>query len=146
MKIVINRCYGGFGLSLQATKRYLELKGLPCYFYKQTKHSFQNGVDEYSLLKDCENDNLFICTFTQYFGEKFNIEKLSREDWQKYNFYDRDIERNDPILIQVIEELGDKASGRYSKLRIVEIPDDVQWEIEEYDGQEWVSEKHKTWE
>jgi len=30
-------------------------------------------------------------------------------------------------------------------LKIVDIPDGVEWEIEEYDGMEWVAEKHRTW-
>jgi hypothetical protein len=28
---------------------------------------------------------------------------------------------------------------------VIEIPDDVEWEVEEYDGLEWVAEKHRTW-
>ena len=32
-----------------------------------------------------------------------------------------------------------------STLKIIEIPDDVDWIIEEYDGNEWVAEKHRTW-
>ena len=32
-----------------------------------------------------------------------------------------------------------------SDLKVVEIPDDVEWEIEEYDGNEWVSEVHRCW-
>jgi hypothetical protein len=31
-------------------------------------------------------------------------------------------------------------------LLIVEVPADVDWYIEEYDGLEWVAEKHRTWE
>ena len=27
----------------------------------------------------------------------------------------------------------------------VSIPDDVEWQIEEYDGMEWVAEAHRTW-
>jgi len=57
----------------------------------------------------------------------------------------RDIPRNDPLLIKVIEELGRDASGIAADLDIIEIPDGVEWEIEEYDGDEWVSEKHRTW-
>lgn len=53
--------------------------------------------------------------------------------------------RENPILVSIVEEMGDLASGRNSRLRIVEIPDDIEWEIEEYDGAEWVSEKHRTW-
>ena len=61
------------------------------------------------------------------------------------SFYDRDIPRDDAVLIQVVEELGDAANGFAADLKIVDIPDDVDWEIEEYDGNEWVAEKHRTW-
>jgi len=33
MKIAVNRCYGGFGLSAKAVKRIAELNGKECYFY-----------------------------------------------------------------------------------------------------------------
>jgi hypothetical protein len=61
------------------------------------------------------------------------------------NFYDRDIPRDDAVLIQVVEELGDAANGFAADLKIVDIPDDVDWYIEEYDGNEWVAERHRTW-
>ena len=32
-----------------------------------------------------------------------------------------------------------------ANLKMVEIPDDVEWEIADYDGKEWVAEKHRTW-
>jgi hypothetical protein len=48
-------------------------------------------------------------------------------------------------LIAVIEEMGDLADGRYSSLKIVEVPDDMEWEVDEYDGKEWVAEKHRVW-
>ena len=92
MKIVINKCYGGFGLSRKAMLRYAEIKG----FSEQT-------------------------------------------------IYDRDIDRTDPALIQVVEELGLGAAGSAADLAIVNIPDDVEWHIEEYDGNEWVAESHRTW-
>jgi len=55
------------------------------------------------------------------------------------------IDRDDPYLIQVVEEMGDTANGGLSALKVVEIPDDVEWEIEEYDGAEHIAEKHRTW-
>jgi hypothetical protein len=61
------------------------------------------------------------------------------------DFYDRDIPRDDAVLILVVEELGDAANGVCADLKIVEIPDDVEWQIDEYDGNEWVAEKHRTW-
>jgi hypothetical protein len=61
-------------------------------------------------------------------------------------FYDSDITRDDPILIQVLERLGaNECSDQYASLRIVEVPDDVEWTIEDFDGKEWVAEVHRTW-
>jgi len=53
--------------------------------------------------------------------------------------------RENPRLVEVVETLGNKASGRCANLRIVEIPDDAEWYIDEYDGWETVREKHRTW-
>lgn len=62
-------------------------------------------------------------------------------------FWDREIPRNCPVLLHVIQRLGmAESSGAHCTLRIVEIPDDVNWQIEEHDGREWVAEKHRTWE
>ena len=60
-------------------------------------------------------------------------------------FEDRDIPRNDPALVEVVEKLGEAAYGFAANLKTVEIPEDVDWCIEENDGLEWVSEKHRTW-
>ncbi len=53
--------------------------------------------------------------------------------------------RDNKHLVRVVEELGEAAAGRSSALKIVEIPDDVQWTIEDDDGVEWVAEVHRTW-
>lgn len=62
---------------------------------------------------------------------------------------DQDIPRDDPILIGIIKEIGEKAAGgTFAKLKIIEIPDDVPadgWIVQDYDGVEWVAEKHRTW-
>ncbi len=57
----------------------------------------------------------------------------------------REIDRSNPQLVAIVEELGEEANGMFAHLGIVEIPDDVEWQIEEYDGSEWVAEKHRTW-
>lgn len=56
-----------------------------------------------------------------------------------------DLERADPDLIAVVEELGNGANGQFANLKIIDIPNDVEWEIEEYDGVEWIAEKHRIW-
>lgn len=60
-------------------------------------------------------------------------------------YWENDIPRNDPLLVEIVEELGENASGPYASLKVVEIPDDVEWEISEYDGREHIAEKHRTW-
>lgn len=48
-----------------------------------------------------------------------------------------DVERKDPVLIQVVEQLGsEKASGIGAKLKVVDIPKGTLYRIEECDGYE----------
>ena len=140
MKVVINKCYGGFGLSHEAMMRYAEIKGFKLYPEEE-----EFGLVTYWKIPKSERMDVSLRGPSEW-------NKLSLEDRQKFNqqwseqtVYDRDIERNDPALIQVVEELGEKSSGNYAKLSIVNIPDGVDWEIEEYDGTEWIAEKHRTW-
>ena len=67
------------------------------------------------------------------------------DDRENYWFNDREIDRTDKELIKVIEELGCEANGSCAKLKVVEIPDDVNWEIDDYDGNESIEEVHRSW-
>ena len=60
-------------------------------------------------------------------------------------FWGRDIPRDDPALVLVVRRLGSNAGGEYATLKVVEIPSNVDWYVDEYDGKEWVAEKHRTW-
>ena len=90
MKVVINRCFGGFGLCDAA-------------------------LEEYKIRKGVTDPN----------------------------FYYYDIPRECPVLVEMVER-GD-VDGTFSDLKVVEIPDGVNWYIEEYDGLEHVAERHRTW-
>ena len=61
------------------------------------------------------------------------------------NFYSGSIARDDEHLIAVVELMGSAADGGYAELKIVDVPNDVNWYVEEYDGREWVAERHQTW-
>ena len=137
MKLVINTCFGGFGLSEKAMRRYFELKGWPLYVEK-------HGSLHSTYWKVPPEDRPIQ-------PEPWTSAPL--EDRQRYNteyvkksVYDGDIPRDDPHLVRVVEELGREADGPHASLSIVEIPDGVEWQIEEYDGNEHVAEKHRTWE
>jgi hypothetical protein len=142
MKVVINRCYGGFGLSHEAVMRYFEIKGIIVY-PEQEKGIGSWKFWTYWLVKPEDR-------IESKEGEAFYA--MSMEDRRAYNqahsdqnVYPRDIERHDPALIQVVEEMGDKASGDHAELKVVEIPDDVNYIVEEYDGLEHIAEEHRTW-
>jgi len=53
--------------------------------------------------------------------------------------------RTNPSLIKCVEELGDEANDKSASLRVVKIPDGVDWYIEEHAGLEWIAERHRTW-
>ncbi len=85
MKLVVNNCYGRFGLSPKAQERYWGLKGK---------------------------------------------EEFARSET---------IERHDPVLVRVVEEMGKAADGWRARLTVIEIPDGVDYVIRDYDGMEWVA-------
>jgi hypothetical protein len=56
-----------------------------------------------------------------------------------------DIARDNSTLVSLVEELGEEANGKYSELKIVEIPDDVEWHIVDIGGNEYIAENHRIW-
>lgn len=67
------------------------------------------------------------------------------ELYKKYNLYINTEYRTDPILIEVVEELGAEADGRFADLCVVEIPDNLNYVIDNYDGRETLHENVRTW-
>jgi hypothetical protein len=60
--------------------------------------------------------------------------------------FGHDIKRDDPLLIQVIAEMGDACNCKVGGLKIIEIPAGVEWEVRENGcGEEYIAEKHRTW-
>lgn len=138
MRVVINKCYGGFGLSPLAQVAYAKRKGKDLTFYHQIKYEFRDGYDEYERVELPESGPI-AHALTKDFGPRI----LKLQDG--YYWYPT-IERGDPDLLAVIDEMGcEAASDSMAKLRVVEIPDGVEWEIDEYDGMERVREAARSW-
>ena len=46
--------------------------------------------------------------------------------------------RDDPIMVSIVEELGEEANDKFAYLEVVEIPDGYNYDIDEYDGLEHI--------
>jgi hypothetical protein len=118
MKIAINTGFGGFGISDQAFETLLARKNI-----------------EFDVVE----------TEKSWRGNDYYLAGLPHTDETYISYYDFYRDRSDPDLIAVIEQLGETANGKYADIKIVDIPDDVDWHIVEYDGLEHVAEDHRIW-
>jgi len=156
MKLVVNRCYGGFSLSPRAVKRLAELEGKNCYFFKM-----KIGDESYTpiTIEEIEDGGRisFWVAFTHpnpcdVLKAIKNWHDMTQEErgaynklYQEINIDSRPEDRANKNLVRVVEELGKKANGAFANLEVVEIPDGVDWEIDDYDGMETIHEKHRSW-
>lgn len=107
MKLLINVCYGGYGLSNEALELWAKKKNMVL-----TKKTTEYGDYDYYV----DGDTII----SGY-----------------------DIDRDDPTIIEVFEELGsERTSGNHAELSLVELPDDCEYSITEYDGWESIA---NTW-
>ena len=140
MKVVINRCFGGFGLSDEAYEKLIEW-GIPVRKYIEQEQDEETGLFKPQPLNDGEVIFDRELSLDGPFNSP-NYRKLLGRYWETWI----DGNRTHPLLIQVVEELGvDEASGPHASLAIVEIPEGTDYSIEEYDGSEHVAEVHRTW-
>lgn len=149
MKIVINKCFGGFSLSPIATQALAKRKGKDCFFFQ---HNF--GDDSYTQITLEEANHSFMwfaysvnnpADYKLQEPDSDGLYRNANKRAEKIVISDHDVDRSDPDLVAVVEELGDEANGMCAQLKVVEIPDGIAWEINEYDGLESVHEQHSSW-
>ena len=104
IKIVINRCHGGFGLSEKAMVRYAEIKNIPLFIEKD-----KFGHNTYWTIP--KKKRVGFLKDIAWYSASDAERKLSNDIYSKNTISYRDIERTDPVLIQVVEELGKEANG-----------------------------------
>lgn len=127
-KIVLNGCYGRFGLSESALKLYAELKGLG-FYPENDKSSFNT----YWTIPESHPERRKFIEMRNEPSEA--IDYLSYNDiYDRYTLSSYEMERDDPILVEVVERLGKAANGSCARLYIEELPKGTLYRISEYDG------------
>ena len=109
MKIVINKCFGGFSISKEAAE-VMAKNG--CKRAKKELQESKDGV---------------------FYG--YGLVKGMRGEY----------DRTSPYLINAVETLGKKSWGHCAKLKVFEIPDGIEYYIDNYDGLETIHETHRSW-
>ena len=133
-RVVYNNCYGGFGLSKEACQRYWDIKGQQVWIEQDTQFKSSDMFTVWLVppgerpTRPTKNKDFYSMTM----DERVAYNKAySEQTWYYMN-----VSRHDPALIQVVEELGEKANGDHADLQIEEV--DGIYKIEEYDGNETV--------
>jgi hypothetical protein len=139
MKIVVNKCYGEFVLSNEAYGELIRL-GIPVKKYIEQKRG-KGGL----YIPEPKNEGFIIFDRLLSKGENnFSDADHIRLFGRYWDTWTRD-NRTHPLLVKVVERLGKKASGSLARLEVIEIPDGIKWEIDDYDGIETVHEQHRSW-
>lgn len=146
IRVVTNRCHGGFGLSAEAQMHLINTESDLVTKIPVEEYLFTSREDALGDIKQRIKQHIaggFVATL---YGE---IVHMAEGVLYQIGGDGQMALRTHPDLISVVETMGSNANGIYSRLVIVDIPDeDVtldQLEIGEYDGAEWVREKHRTW-
>ena len=143
-KIILNKDYGGFLASYKAHQMYAKRKlGIDkIYIYKfyvdEVKDESGYFVKyKHYYKKEDADQGIFNCYVLKDLGDV--VQTLDTE----YILCLDGNYREDPILISLVEELGDEVNSSFSSLKVVEIPDELigNYMIDDYDGWETLHQK-----
>jgi len=124
---------GGWRLTPLCIKTFYAKRGIDCYCYKREKA----GEKSYKYTADTYDKNLYY--YSEDFGDEVDWDTIIRcntkladinLDW-RYN----------QAFISTLMELGDAAFADGTTIRLVDIPDGAEYEVEE--GKTWDDEKNE---
>ncbi|KSU23375.1 hypothetical protein M20_0160 [Lactococcus lactis subsp. lactis] len=125
-------------MSHEAKMMIFEKRGVEVFPYLSKFGDEEFIYEKLSKEKIAESGPRDITRDITYFQKDPELDSFS-EDWGEEDKFDSiyldfDDDRGNKDLVEVVEELGEKASGKYSNLKVVEIPDGASYEISDYDG------------
>jgi 7-cyano-7-deazaguanine synthase len=118
-KVVINKKIGGYGLSNEVIIWLYEQgdEHIAVFKYDEKWKDFEDGII-------IENNGIKYILFDEHNKET----------------------RDCPLLVKCVELFKEKSNNQFSHLKVVEIPEDIEYIVEEGDtGIEWIAENHRIW-
>jgi hypothetical protein len=148
MKIVISKDYS-FTVSFKLLAHYFSLKEIEYYCYSDGPeiNDYPKMLTKVDFYEDILSSHSS-CISLIDFGNSLDYYEAIHEKKAYFPLQNFPFEgRTDELLIQVIEKIGEECGFGGYRLKIVEIPDDVDWVIESDNeiGYEWIAEKHRVW-
>lgn len=148
-EVLINRDYGGYGLSYPVVQKIADIKGDKIYWYAHIDNNknvnpSDNNKDVYKRIpyKDLHKySSVKLTATTKDYGESTYVPIFDRYKYDLFNLnvmhqVDKHY-RTDKTIIEAVKSLGlQKSSGSYCILKIVRIPKYCYFTIINYFGRE----------
>jgi hypothetical protein len=149
--IVINTCYGGFNLSREAYRYIARRLGRPVYFFTHQgsgPYAPDDGKSSFFVALDVKHPNRVLREMVDpsiWEGLTLEERQAANLKHERHHIPNFDGARDCPLLVEVVRKLRRRASHSYARLKIVRVPNAVEWHVSEYDGLEHVCQNHQTW-
>jgi len=131
MKVAVNKCFGGFRFSKEGYEWLMKEKG----WTMTTWNKDGDYTDPDAQIVKQTEDPSRPWTMPGSGGPEYYFVQSDRDP----SF------RTNPDIIEAVETLGLKVNDSVANIKITEIPDDIKWHIDDYDGSEHIAEDHRTW-
>lgn len=143
--IILNKSYGGFAVSNEGYKLYAKKLGLKLYYYKYVGEEGDTFIYKRYPIEELQKEDLHLIFY--FYSTKDLGEYTSERPIDPAIVFNLDEgHREDPVLIEVVRELGQLANTYVSNLKIIDIPisfANSNYTIDNYDGIETLHEKVK---